>query len=104
MNNPTGTRLAAVVLLSVFGACTTMEQYYPNASKTLVDGEEFIVRELSPGTYQAFRNHPDLGYLVAYDARIWGRNVKAIEQVTGCKVMPGSTRNTADNTVAAVDC
>lgn len=96
--------MLAVSACALFSACTTMEDYFPDATKTIVDGEEYMVRPLSPGTYQAFPNTPDLGRLVAYDARIWGNNVKAIQQVTGCTVMLGSTRNENDSTVAAVDC
>ncbi|NTT88226.1 hypothetical protein [Tabrizicola fusiformis] len=85
-------------------ACTKMEQYFPNGKTTTIDGEEYLVHEISPGTYQALPNDPDLSWMVAYDAGIWAKNVRAIEAVTGCKVAPGSTRNQDNNTVAAVNC
>jgi hypothetical protein len=81
-----------------------MDQYFPNSETVVVDGEQFIVREISPGTYQSMPNDPDLAWIIAYDATTWARNARAIEISTGCPVLPASIRNEGNNTIAAAGC
>nr|WP_319250482.1 hypothetical protein [uncultured Celeribacter sp.] len=94
--------LFATLLLS---ACTQMDQYFDGKTVN-VDGEEFLVRRLSSGSYQAMPNNPNKrfwGWTV--DAAAWGKNYKAIEIATGCKIIPGTVKNdNSHSSIAAVDC
>lgn len=85
-------------------SCTHMEQYYPDATKTLIDGEEFVVRQQGEGNYLAVPNDPSRYNVASTDARAAPRNVRAIEQVTGCAVLRDSIQNRGLNTIAAVSC
>lgn len=97
--------LSKLLLLVFLSACTTMDQYFPNSTLTTVNGEDYLVRQLGPSTYQAVPNDPSKHSVFGtYDASVWANNIRAIEQVTGCKVPSGSVRNEMTNTVAAVDC
>ncbi|MBO4168913.1 hypothetical protein [Cereibacter azotoformans] len=93
-----------ILFAGVLASCTRMDQYYPDAQKTTISGEEFVVRKLSASTYQALPNDPSRYSLTSLDASVWGRNMLAIEKATGCKVMPGSIKNSHMNTIAAVLC
>lgn len=81
-----------------------MEQYYPEAAKTVVDGEEFVVKKQGNGNYLAVPNDPSKYNVMTVDARAAPKNVKAIEQVTNCKVITESIQNRRVNTIAAVKC
>ncbi len=97
--------ITLLTIAATLAACTKMEQYYPDASKTVVDGETFVVRLLKPGTYQAIPNEPGKYGLIGHpDATVWARNVRAIEQVSGCKVVPGAVKNDELISVAATSC
>lgn len=82
----------------------TQDKVFTDASKTIVDGEVYLVRQLRLGTYQALPNVTADDALFSTDAMVWGRNVRAIEQVTGCTVVLGSVKNDFTNTIAAVEC
>lgn len=91
----------ALAFLLFACACTRMDQYF-DGKVVQVDGREFLVRQLSTGSYQAVPNSPKPTWHV--DAAVWGQNVKAIESVTGCRVDLTTIKNTNSNTIAAVDC
>lgn len=96
---------ACMIMLAAFTtACTRMEHYYPQAHKTVVDGEEFVVRKQGEGNYLAIPNDPSQYNVMSVDARAALKNVRAIEQVTGCKVVRESIQNRGVNTIAAVVC
>ena len=94
--------LVAIAILT--SACTRMEHFYPEAAKTIVDGEEFVVRQQGEGNYLAVPNDPRPYNQMSIDARAASKNVRAIEQVTGCKVIIESIQNRSVNTIAAVRC
>ena len=101
--------MKTIALLTVLAlaACSQMEDFYPGASVVTIDGHEHLVRKLSgrASTYQAMENNPTVGQMMTgIDASIYARNVKAIEQVTGCKVALGSVENGSNITMAATDC
>lgn len=84
-----------------------MDQYYPNANVVTVDGQEHLVRKLNgrANTYQAMENKPSVGQMmVGIDSAIYGRNVRAIEQATGCKVDMTTISNSGNQTIAATSC
>lgn len=85
----------------ILGACTRMDQYY-DGKVVEVDGRDFLVRQLSTGSYQALPNEPEMTWHV--DAAIWSQNVRAIEDATGCKVDPNSVSSRDSQTIAAVNC
>ena len=93
-----------IMLAALTTACTRMEQFYPEAEKTVVDGEEFVVRKQGEGNYLAIPNDPSRYNVMTVDARAASKNVRAIEQVTGCKVITESIQNRRVNTIAAVRC
>lgn len=88
-------------------ACTRMDQYYPGAKVATVDGSEHLVRQLNgrQNTYQAMENRPTMGQMMTgIDAAIYGRNVRAIEMTTGCKVDVATISNSGNQTIAATAC
>ena len=92
--------LVATVLLAL-GACTQMDQYF-DGKVVQVDGKDYLVRQLSTGSYQAMPNEPEAKWHV--DAAEWASNIKAIELATGCPVLQGSVQNNRSGTIAAVQC
>ena len=97
-------KVLAALVVAVVSGCTKMEDFYPNATKTVVDGEEFMVRKINESTYQAMPNDPNKYSILTHEAGVWPRNIRAIEQVTGCQVAVGSVKNEHQNTLAAVAC
>lgn len=98
-------RKALAITMVIFAAgCTRMEQYYPAGTKTFVDGEAFIVTERGEGNYLAVPNDPSKYNLFTVDARASLKNIRAIEQVTQCKVARDSVQHRELNTIATVDC
>lgn len=90
------------LLIALMGC--TQQDFFPNADTTTVDGDIYVVRQTQPGTFQAMPNEAPGKALFVNDATIWANNVKAIEQVTKCKVAAGSVSNDFTITIAAVDC
>lgn len=95
---------SVLVIATAVSACTRMEQYYPDGTKTVIDGEEFIVRQQGAGNYLAVPNDVSPYNMMSVDARAALKNVRAIEQVTGCTVIRESIQNREVNTIAAVRC
>lgn len=85
-----------------------MQQYWPDAKVVVIDGQEHLVRKLPnvDDAYQAMENRPSTQSAIigVIDPLVYARNVRAIEQVTGCPVVPGSIQNSNNGTIAAAKC
>lgn len=90
--------LSAILAVS---ACTRMDQYM-EGKVVVVDGAEYLVRQLPTGSYQAMPNSPKMTLHV--DAAVWGKNAKAIEVATGCPIILTTVKNDDWHTIAAVQC
>ena len=68
-----------------------------------IDGVPTLVRKMRVDGYSYAANPRDIsgGWI---DPSDYVRNVKAIEAVTGCKVLPVSIQNAGLQTIATVEC
>lgn len=100
--------LMAVGAFAALASCTTMQQYWPDAKVVVIDGQEHLVRKLPnvEDAYQAMENRPTAQSAIigVIDPLVYARNVRAIEQVTGCPVLEGSIQNSGNGTIAASKC
>lgn len=80
----------------------TVSSVYTDATVITMDGEPWFVRAMEDAdTWQA---GPDAKVEIVVRPAIYARNIRAIEQVSGCKVIDGSVTNMNGITMAAVDC
>jgi len=99
-------RLSLFVFLPLIAltACKN-SQIYDDATVLSLDGYSWFVRETNdPGIWMA---GPDKGWekkVFKVEPRFYARNIKAIEQVSGCRYEPGSAVNNNGYTLAAVQC
>jgi hypothetical protein len=100
--------LAVASAIAALASCTTMQQYWPDAKVVVIDGQEHLVRKLPnvEDAYQAMENRPTAQSAIigVIDPLVYARNVRAIEQATGCPVVPGSIQNSGNQTIAAAQC
>lgn len=84
-------------------ACTPAGIYGGEVTVIEIDGHKHDVQPYtaSPGVWMA-QNSNQAGGLI--DPTDWVRNVRAIEIVSGCKVIAGSTKHSGMHTTASVDC
>lgn len=96
--------LRALLISCLFlAACDEMADYYPNGQVTVIDNKEYLVNRAANGSYQAFQNKEDFALVI--DPMEYVRNVKAIEAVSGCRVIRETIRNTKiPSTIASVEC
>ena len=88
-------------LAMALSACTSAA-LYPDATILEIDGKEWFVRPMNqPNTWQAGPNRPPIDFV---RPDFYPISIKAIEQVSGCKVVPGAVNNANQITMAAVDC
>jgi hypothetical protein len=93
--------IAATLLLC---ACTPAGPFSSAPTHRLsIDGQMWQVQQMPAGkdTWAANKEDPWGGWL---DPRDYQRNVRAIEQVSGCKVVRETISNQGMNTTAAVSC
>lgn len=99
-------RFAIVILLA---GCTEMRDFYPDATLVDIDGREFFVvaRPRNGKTiFLAGPNTENPGIFESVDFGISAQNVRAIEKVTGCRVLSETLVNIkhGGTSYAAVKC
>lgn len=95
-------RFASLLFAALLTACSTTAALN-NVTYTTFGGETWFARQYgSPDVWQAGPDNPYASRKVP--AQMYARNVQAIEQASGCKVVPGSESWPNNYMVAAVTC